>query len=348
MTNTMAMSVFERFRRDRAPARRRLAGPLDRPAHPERGARRSAPIALAPGLGLGVLAAVLFTARERASRPSSAPTSPPACSPGASPSRSASPCSARSTRPGAPSGSGRSRRCARYGPSRRDRRAVAATRSACSAATSSFVTSRIVVPTTSRMPRSSSSDLARPSRSRARRSARRRAAAAGRVRERPGDRDPLALPAREGRRTRARARTSPTSASSSRARRSRSGARDAAPEHRDLHVLERRQRRDQVVELEDEADCRRAVARTRLRAAPTSSPSTGSPPQSGRSSAPIRFSSVLLPHPEGPVQRDELARLDCSETPSSARILPPSKSFGRAPGRSPRRSLFFFFFFIYI
>jgi hypothetical protein len=34
----------------------------------------------------------------------------------------------------------------------------------------------------------------------------------------------------------------------------------ASPEHRQLHVLDRVQRRDQVVELEDEADDRRPVA----------------------------------------------------------------------------------------
>ena len=62
------------------------------------------------------------------------------------------------------------------------------------------------------------------------------------------------------------------------------------------------------MELEDEADDRRAVARAVQVGEPLAADEdlTGV----GRSSAPIRFSSVLLPQPDGPVTADELARLD--------------------------------------
>jgi len=81
------------------------------------------------------------------------------------------------------------------------------------------------------------------------------------VRQRPRDRHPLALAAREGRRKRAGTTGQPDLPEQ------RLGALDsfrsarAAAEHRHLDVLDRGQHGDQVVELEHEADGSRAVAR---------------------------------------------------------------------------------------
>ena len=100
VTNTMAMSVFERDARDRDHARGRLERHGGSPALIVSEALGIGVIAL--GIGLlarlgGGRAAHARTARCRASR---RPTSPPASSPGGSRSRSASRCSARSTRRG--------------------------------------------------------------------------------------------------------------------------------------------------------------------------------------------------------------------------------------------------------
>ena len=48
-------------------------------------------------------------------------------------------------------------------------------------------------------------------------------------------------------------------------------------------------------------------------------------PASGRSSAPIRFNSVLLPDPEGPVSATKAPASNRIETPESAPMRPPSK-----------------------
>ena len=148
---------------------------------------------------------------------------------------------------------------------------------------------------------SRSSTICRRSPSRARRSARRRAGAAARSRA------PARSPPAGAHRRRA-----------SSARPSRDGdgavleqlerpplalaAPSAAAHHRHLDVLDRVQRRDQVVELEDEADGGGPVLR---RVAERLQPLVADDdrPESGLSSAPTRLRSVLLPPPDGPVSR---------------------------------------------
>src|SRR5439155_23471232 len=78
------------------------------------------------------------------------------------------------------------------------------------------------------------------------------------VRDRPRDRDALALAAGERARIAPEPLEQPDLAEQLPRPRRALPARPAA-DHRHLHVLERGQRRDQVVELEDEADRRRAV-----------------------------------------------------------------------------------------
>ena len=84
----------------------------------------------------------------------------------------------------------------------------------------------------------------------------------------------------------------------------RSRLRQLGQQQRQLDVLARGQHRQQVVELEDEADVPRAPAR---RAAPSDSSSMSvaadrrSCPSVGRSRPPIRLSSVVLPEPDGPI-----------------------------------------------
>ena len=55
-------------------------------------------------------------------------------------------------------------------------------------------------------------------------------------------------------------------------------------------------------------------------------PSTEIVPVSGRSSAPIRLSSVLLPLPDGPVSEANSPGASRREASTSARILPPSNA----------------------
>ena len=79
-------------------------------------------------------------------------------------------------------------------------------------------------------------------------------------------------------------------------------ARPATQVQRQADVLEARQRRQQVEELEDEADLVAADARQPSSDRPASaSPSTRTSPEVGRSRPPTRFSSVDLPEPDGPM-----------------------------------------------
>ena len=100
-----------------------------------------------------------------------------------------------------------------------------------------------------------------------------------------------------------------TSAMSTRSRRSRRDRFDE--QQRQLDVLERGQHRHQVVELEDEADVRRAP-RARDRASDRramSTPPTLIVPLDGLSMPAMRFSSVALAGAGRPHQRDEVAEL---------------------------------------
>ena len=122
--------------------------------------------------------------------------------------------------------------------------------------------------------------------------------------ERAGDRHPLLLAARQlvrtviarGRRVRpARAPVSTRSPALA--------ARQRGEQQRQLDVVERRQHRHQVVELEDEADVRGAprgeFARRESRA--MSTPATRISPEVGLSMPATRLSSVDLPEPDGPI-----------------------------------------------
>ena len=92
--------------------------------------------------------------------------------------------------------------------------------------------------------------------------------------------------------------SSAASACSLRSRRGKAGEQE-----RQLHVLERRQHRHQVVELKDEADVPRPpvgelrfVERRDVHRRPRAAS-----PASGLSIPAIRLSSVLLPEPDGPI-----------------------------------------------
>ena len=82
-----------------------------------------------------------------------------------------------------------------------------------------------------------------------------------------------------------------------------SAERPARDAHRHLGVFERRKLRQQVMELEHEADPRVAEAppAPRRTACARSRPSTTTVPLSGRSSPPSRCSKVLLPTPLAPM-----------------------------------------------
>jgi hypothetical protein len=173
-------------------------------------------------------------------------------------------------------------------------------RSATSRMRLSWVTSRIVVPCSAPAP-SCGRRPRGPTACRARPWARRPAASPARPPARA--RSPRAGAGRPtaARRACRRARPRPTPRASRRARRrsARGAAGDAQPE---LDVLERGQRAEQVVLLEDEADPpAHALERRRLRAPRSSSPSTRTLPSCAERSAPTRVSSVVLPEPEGPV-----------------------------------------------
>ena len=208
---------------------------------------------------------------------------------------------------------------------------------------SSFVTISTVIPYRSRRRSSSVEDLR----------AGLRVERAGRlvgeeqprlVRERAGDRDPLALAAGERARPRlrsrrrARPRRAARAARSSRSRR-RTCARSSAPARSRARSASasgcgtgRRSRRS------------RPGTRTDRRARSSSSPPTTIDPESGRSSAPIRFSSVLLPQPDGAGERARTRPpRSGSETSSSARIRPVLERLATwstttsAPRRAQRR-----------
>ena len=85
----------------------------------------------------------------------------------------------------------------------------------------------------------------------------------------------------------------------------------ALEEQNVLHVLQRREHRDQVVGLEDEAD----VVQAHVRELPGRhvvqfAAGYGQGPCVGWSSPPIRFRSVVLPEPEGPAMAVNSPLLD--------------------------------------
>ena len=153
------------------------------------------------------------------------------------------------------------------------------------------------------------------------------------VRERPRDRHALLLAARELRRVvMAAVRQARPRRAAPRARAPRAGhARDL---HRHQHVLERRQRRDQVKELEDEADLLAAQPRERVLAErrDVDAVDRRCVPLVGASRPAISPSSVDLPLPDGPVIATTLPsgteqiervqdreRAGCRSAPSSRR-----------------------------
>ena len=133
------------------------------------------------------------------------------------------------------------------------------------------------------------------------RSARRRAGSAGRPTARARSRRAGAR-LRRARRAGGRRAPSCTSSSSSRARSSIFFRGQPRKMQRQRDVLQAGQAGQQIEELEDEADaCRGARPSARRPSSPSSGwPSSAMVPAVGRSSPPIRFSSVDLPEPEGP------------------------------------------------
>ena len=153
--------------------------------------------------------------------------------------------------------------------------------------------------------------------------------------ERAGDRDPLLLAAGELRRAGARRarRGRPRRAARAHARAARPRAAGVSA---DLDVLERRQRRDQVELLEDEAERAQpqlgelAVAQRRRGRVPR----RRRVPELGRSSAPSSCSSVVLPEPLGPSSATNSPASISRSMPSSARItFGPAREELRAPRR---------------
>ena len=144
-------------------------------------------------------------------------------------------------------------------------------------------------------------------------------------RHRARDRDALLLPARELLRPVVHAvLESPTISSAYSACSRRSLLRERRQEQRQLDVLERRQHRDQVERLEDEADVARAPGREVVVAtyALISSPPTTIVPASARSSPPSRFRIVDLPEPDGPISaRNSPARDVEVETVEDRQVL---------------------------
>ncbi len=122
--------------------------------------------------------------------------------------------------------------------------------------------------------------------------------------DRAGDADALFLAARQlprivvARARRARRPTAPSARACL-----RSADRQLRQQQRQLDVARRGQHRQQVVQLEDEADVPRAPGRRACR--PTSCRCDRRRPRSipsvGVSSPPIRLSSVVLPEPDGPI-----------------------------------------------
>ena len=89
---------------------------------------------------------------------------------------------------------------------------------------------------------------------------------------------------------------------------------------RQLDVLGDRQRRQKLKELKDEADLLPADARQRrvVGGPEVSSPSISTRPEVGKSMAPARLSSVVLPHPERPTRATNSPGATLSETLSIA------------------------------
>ena len=113
---------------------------------------------------------------------------------------------------------------------------------------------------------------------------------------------------------------SPTCSSSSSARARAAVSRDAGDHLRQHDVLQRREFRQQMVELIDEADRSRGGCAVRSRVGHAcrnrGRPSSTSPP-SGRSSSPATWSSVDLPAPDGPTSATISPGLSASDAPRS-------------------------------
>ena len=151
--------------------------------------------------------------------------------------------------------------------------------------------------------------------------------------DRAGDRDALALAAREGPRERAGPSEEPDPVEHLARLAASLGLRAAREEERQRDVLLGRQLRQQVVELEDEAD---ASLRAAPRAAPgarvaQSAPSSATLPASGVSSPAKRWRSVDFPQPDGPVMARRSPARTRSDTSrkTSTRASPVPKPFAR-------------------
>ena len=156
------------------------------------------------------------------------------------------------------------------------------------------------------------------------------------VRERPRDRDPLALPARErARRTPSPMRDRAVLEQLHRPRLAL-GAAEPAAHHRQLHVLVRVQRRDQVVELEDEADRPGAVLRRILEPLEPLAPDDDRP-RVRPVERPDQVQQRALAAAGRPGQRDDVARLEPERHVLSAGSARPRTTWRRARRRPRRR-----------
>ena len=87
----------------------------------------------------------------------------------------------------------------------------------------------------------------------------------------------------------------------------------------EAHVLERREAGNRLNVWKMKLTlCRRSIDRSACDAPLTSTPATRTDPEVGVSSAPIMFSNVVLPHPDGPTIATNAASSTCRLMPSSA------------------------------
>ena len=155
-----------------------------------------------------------------------------------------------------------------------------------------------------------------------------RRAAARRPRAAPGD----ARRAAQARRDRSSSAALPRA----------SAARDAGDHLRQHDVLERREFRQQMMELIDEAELPSGAARCAARrtCAPQSRPPISTSPPSGRSSSPATCSSVDLPAPDGPTSATISPGRSASVDAAQHRQLdaaPGGRCARRRAARAPRR-----------
>ena len=133
----------------------------------------------------------------------------------------------------------------------------------------------------------------------------------------------------------------PTRASAAAARSRRSAAGTPGVEQAVGDVVDHRRRLEQEEPLEDEADPGRpeprqlVVARRRRRR----DPRPRCWPLLGRSSVPIRCSSVDLPEPEGPTIAVSSPRRDAQRDPAQRLAPRPGRSCGRRAARAPAGEL---------